>query len=123
MNNRIRQVRQFFNLTMEQFGESIGIKRSSVSLLESGSNNPSRQTILAICRVYNVNEDWLVNGTGEMLSPVDRELQIALLVRRLLDSEPDSFQNRLITALSKLTIDQWKLLENIADTVLDKKKD
>lgn len=123
MNNRIRQVRQFFNLTMDQFGESIGIKKSSVSLLESGSNNPSRQTILAICRVYNVNEDWLVNGTGEMLSPVDRELQIALLVRRLLDSEPDSFQNRLITALSKLTIEQWKLLENIADTILDKKKD
>ena len=36
-------------------------------MLESGKNNPSERTILAICREFNVNETWLRTGAGSML--------------------------------------------------------
>lgn len=65
MNERIREIRKDAGMTLEKFGEKIGISASACSLLESGKTNPSNQTISAICRVFRVNEDWLRNGTGE----------------------------------------------------------
>ena len=62
VNERIKELRISQGLTMEQFGERIGIKRSSISLIESGKNNPSDQTIMLICREFGYNEEWLRNG-------------------------------------------------------------
>ena len=65
--DRIKEVREHTGLSATDFGAKIGIKKSSVSLLESGKNNPSERTILAICREFNVNETWLRTGAGSML--------------------------------------------------------
>lgn len=67
MKERIRKVREHFGLSMEKFGSRIGIGKTSVSLLESGKNNPSTQTVALICREFGVNEQWLRTGEGEML--------------------------------------------------------
>ena len=66
MKDRIREVREHFGLSMERFGSRIGIGKASISLLESGKNNPSVQTITLICREFGVNEHWLRTGEGEM---------------------------------------------------------
>lgn len=66
MKDRIKAVREHYHLTMEAFGARIGIKKSSVSLLESGKNDPSERTIKSICREFNVNETWLRTGDGDM---------------------------------------------------------
>ena len=50
---------------MDKFGKRIGLTRSAISKIESGGN-PSEQTIISICREFNVNEEWLRNGTGNM---------------------------------------------------------
>ena len=68
MKDRIREVREHFGLSMEKFGARIGIGKTSVSLLESGKNNPSLQTILLICYVFGISEKWLRTGEGPMLS-------------------------------------------------------
>lgn len=67
MKDRIREVREHFGLSMEKFGSRIGIGKASISLLESGKNNPSVQTITLICLEFGVNEQWLRTGEGEML--------------------------------------------------------
>ena len=66
MNNRIKLLRKTLGLTQENFAQKIGITKSSVSLLESGQNKASSQTIYILCKEFNVNEKWLRNGTGEM---------------------------------------------------------
>lgn len=66
MKDRIREVREHFGLSMEKFGSRIGIGKASISLLESGKNNPSVQTITLICREFGVNKQWLRTGEGEM---------------------------------------------------------
>ena len=65
MKDRIREVREHFGLSMEKFGSRIGIGKASISLLESGKNNPSVQTITLICREFGVNEQWLRTGEGK----------------------------------------------------------
>lgn len=66
MNERIKLLRKTLKLSGEKFGEKLGVKRSAISDLETGRNNLSEQMLLAICREYNVNEEWLRTGNGEM---------------------------------------------------------
>lgn len=65
---RVFKIRKSLNLTLGKFGEKIGIQSSAVSKIEKGKVNLSEQTAKAICREYNVNYDYLVNGNGEMFS-------------------------------------------------------
>lgn len=51
---------------MEKFGERLGVKKTAISLIESGRNNLTDQMIISICNTYNVNEDWLRSGQGDM---------------------------------------------------------
>ena len=68
INERIKKVRLALNLTMDRFGEKIGLKKSAISLMESGKNNPSTQSIRSICREFNVNKEWLLHEKGDMFS-------------------------------------------------------
>lgn len=65
MNERIKKVRKSLELTQQEFAERIGMKRNSIALIENGRNT-SDQTVFAICREFNVNEEWLRTGVGEM---------------------------------------------------------
>lgn len=67
MNERIKEVRQYFKLTLEEFGRRIGMTKSGLSKVERGENGTTEQTITSICREFNVNEEWLRTGTGTML--------------------------------------------------------
>lgn len=68
---RIREVRKALDLTLEKFGEKIGMKKNSVSQLENGKNSVTEQVVKAICREYNVDYMWLTTGDGEMFIDTD----------------------------------------------------
>lgn len=51
-------------MSQQSFGDRLSITKTSVSKIEAGINNPSDQTIKLICQEFNVNEDWLRDGTG-----------------------------------------------------------
>lgn len=72
MNERIKKLRKVLNLTQQEFGECIGMKRNSIALIEGGRNT-SDQTIFAICREFNVNEKWLRTGEGSMFIEIPEE--------------------------------------------------
>ncbi len=114
MKNRIKKLRTELKLTQQGFADRLGIKRGGVSNYEIGRNVPADSVISLICREFNVSEEWLRNGTGEMFLPVNRNMDIARLTKQLLDEESDSFKNRLISMLSNLTEEEWEFLERKA---------
>ena len=59
MNKRIRILRKNMGLTLDEFGNRIGLKKSTLSLIENEKTNVTEQTIKSICREFNVNENWL----------------------------------------------------------------
>lgn len=65
-NERVKQIRKAENLTLDQFGARIGMKKSSISDIENGRRSLTEQSRLLICREFNVNEHWLRTGSGEM---------------------------------------------------------
>lgn len=68
MNTRIKELRQALGLSGEKFGEALGVTRTAISLIESGKNKVTEQTIKLICLTYNVNEQWLRTGEGSMFN-------------------------------------------------------
>lgn len=70
MKDRIRQLRKELGLNQVEFGLRIGVKQGSVAGYESGARIPLDAVITSICREFNVSEDWLRNGTGDMFVQV-----------------------------------------------------
>ncbi|MFR5969575.1 MAG: helix-turn-helix domain-containing protein [Clostridium sp.] len=66
MNKRIMLLRKELNLTLEKFGQRIGVTRAAISNIETGNRKVTEQMFKSICREFNVREDWLRNGNGEM---------------------------------------------------------
>lgn len=117
INERIALVREESKLSMEKFGNKIGISRVGVSLIEKGTNRPSRQTIDLICREFNVNKEWLETGEGEMYRIMSKYDYIARLTADLMKQKPDSFKNRFVKALSELSEEDWEALEAFAKKI------
>lgn len=69
---RVREIRKSLNMTLEKFGEKIGIKKNSVSQIENGINNLTDLMAKSICREFNVNYDYLMYGEGEMFSDLPK---------------------------------------------------
>ena len=66
MNERIKQLRKALGYTQQEFADRIGVKRNTIAQYEIGRNEPIGSVVNLICNEYNVNPDWLRDGTGEM---------------------------------------------------------
>ena len=71
-NERVKEVRKTLNLTLEKFGERIGVTRGSMSNIENGNRSLTEQMTKSICREFGVDYMWLTTGEGEMFVESDR---------------------------------------------------
>lgn len=111
MKERIKTLRKALNLTQKEFGERIGVKPNTIGTYEIGRNEPIDAVVSLICREFDVNETWLRTGEGEMFIAKTPGDEISAFVGDILRGEPD-FRQRFIAVLSRMTMDEWKLLEH-----------
>lgn len=90
---RVKEIRKSdkVNLTMEKFGERIGLKKSAVSLIESGKNSLTDANIKSICREFGVDYMWLTTGEGEMFVETDDDFFER--IDRIMASENETRKN------------------------------
>lgn len=120
MKDRIKKIRKELDLTQQKFAEKIGVKQNTVAQYEMGRNIPINSVISLICREFNVNEQWLRDGTGEMFIEQTRDEQIASFVGSIQASADDSFKKRFISMLSALDESEWEVLEKMTLMLHDK---
>ena len=118
ISTRIMQVVETNGGNKSEFARKLNVTPAYISkLCKNADSVPSDRTISDICHEFNVNERWLRTGEGEMFVKLSRSQEISAFMGDILSGEPD-FRARLITALSRLTPEQWKQLEGIADTLI-----
>ncbi len=83
---RVKKVRKSKEMTMEKFGERLGVTRTAISNIEKGYRGLTEQMLKAICREFNVNEEWLRTGDGDMPQKLSEEEEIADLVSGVLEN-------------------------------------
>lgn len=70
MHERIKELRKNqLNLSQEAFGERLGVSRSVINNIERNVLARPEQKLPLIrlmCKEFNVNEEWVLNGTEPM---------------------------------------------------------
>ncbi len=126
MKDRIKKIRKEVKLTQVQFGEKIGVKGNTVTNYESGLRTPTDAVIKSICREFNVDENWLRTGEGEMFLPVLEEDEMALYVSELLEDEGDNPLYTIIKEVmhtySELSPKSQEVIRDAAEKLLDNLK-
>lgn len=85
---RVKEIRKSLGLTLEKFGEKLGVKKGALSSIENGRNALTEQLAKAICREYNVNYDFLIRGEGDMFDNLPQTIIDELCLQyNLSDSE------------------------------------
>lgn len=115
MRERIKCLRKELKLTQQEFADKLKIKRGAIANYELGRNDPIDAVVTLICREFNVNEQWLRTGEGEMFNTLSRDEEVAKFFgEMLMPAEGDDFKRRFISALARLNPEQWKMIEDVA---------
>lgn len=121
MDERIKQLRAYLGLTQQEFAEKLGMKRNSIANYETGRNEPIDAVVALICKTFNVNEQWLRTGEGEMLVQLSPSEELAAFTAQL--QREDSFRRRFIAALSTLDPDAWDYVERFMRQLIEENKE
>ena len=118
MHSRIKMIRQNEGLTQSQFADKIGLSRNYVAMIEIGQRDPSDRTISDICRIFDIQEDWLKYGLEPMRAAKSREEEIADLVGSALTGSSE-FKKSVIRMICSRTDEELKTLEAALQAVYD----
>lgn len=122
IGERIKDLRKSLNLTQTEFGEKLGTVANMVSMWEKGMRIPNERQLILISSVYSIRREWLESGDGEMFNELSRDEQIAQFIGETLGAEDDTFQKRLISALSKMSVEEWEALEGLINRLAESTK-
>lgn len=117
MKDRIKLIRKERKLTQVEFGEKIGVKGNTITNYETGLRKPTDAIILSICREFNVNEEWLRNGTPPMYKEIQRKLETYL---GQISKGNDDFIKDLIEVYMELDTTSKEALKTLAKKMTDK---
>lgn len=125
MNERIKKLRKTLDLTQQQFADKIRVKRNTVATYEMGRSEPSDSAISLICREFNVNENWLRTGEGEMFEQLTDQQKVMKYTAMLLkdkDSVMATAIKNFIITYEQLDDTSKKVLEDVAIKYLENMK-
>ena len=89
--------------------------------IEIGRIAVTDRVISDICEKFNVNEEWLRYGTGDIFLELTKDQKLAAFVAQVYKEDDNSFKRRLLSVLSSLSEDEWKLLADIAEKIAKEK--
>ncbi len=128
MDKRLKELRKTLDITQQEFADRIGIKRNGIAKYETGVASPSAAVISLICREFNVNEEWLRTGKGEMFLPPKDE--IGDLVGRLVSDQSAEFNGIILDIMRSLDkLDDkgkalfCKTVQDMAERIVKRKKE
>lgn len=96
INERIKFIRTEKQMSQDEFGKVIGLSRSQIGCYEKGIRDITERSINDICREFNVNKDWLVNGIGEPYIIGSDDLKLNEIFAELTVNENPKLQEAII---------------------------
>lgn len=117
---RVKEVRKTLGLTLEKFGERLGLKKNAISQIETGKNALTEQNVKAICREFGVDYMWLTTGDGEMF--VENDDDFMERIDRIMAGENETRKN-IFKALLYASDEDIEALARIMNLYSDIEKD
>lgn len=115
-NERVKEIRKTLGLTLEKFGERIGVTRGSMSNIENGNRNLTEQMTKFICREFSVDYMWLTTGEGEMF--IDTDDDFIERIDRIMAGEDEARKN-LFKFMLELSDDDIAALDRLMKKAIE----
>ena len=111
MNERIKYLRkEYLRMSQKDFAEKLNLSENFVWMVEKGNRVPSDRTISDICRIFDIQEDWLRHGLEPMRAAKSKEEEIAELVGSALSGSGD-FKKAVIRMICSRSDAELQALE------------
>ena len=117
---RVKAIRTEKKMTMEQFGEKLGVQKSAISKIEKDKVNLTEQMFLLICREFGVNEVWLRTGEGgieNMFSKLSDDDRYSINLGKLSITENQLAKN-MLNAIAEASPEKLKHIEEFMKACL-----
>ena len=130
MNERIKELRKTLGLTLEKFGETLGVSKATISNIENGNRDATEHMFKSICHAnWNgnfVNEEWLRTGTGKMFVELPPEDEVGIWVSQLIEERNNPLFDIILETMrtfKQLTPEDQKIVSSYCEQLLHNLKD
>lgn len=117
---RVKKVRKARDLTLEKFGEQIGLRKNTMSAIETGRNALTEANLISICREFGVNEAWLRTGEGgdeNMFAKLNEDDRFSINLGKLSQTENQMARN-MLNAIAEASPEKLKHIEEFMRSCL-----
>lgn len=117
---RVKSVRKKRELTLEKFGERLGVTKTAISRIEKGDRGLTEQMFKSICREFGVNEVWLRTGEGgddNMFTKMSDDDRFSLNLGKLSQSD-NEFAKNMLNAIAETEPEKLKIIEDFMKACL-----
>lgn len=114
---RLKYIRKTLNLTQKNFAKEIGMSRSGYGQIEIGDRPINDRLIKSICMAFNVNENWLRTGEGEMFIKVEDSIFKQLSEKYNLNEKDLSFIKHYLNMNPQNRQYLLNMILNMADAI------
>lgn len=116
IGERVQSVRKYKQLSRDDFGSALGVSRDVILNIEYGRlKRIPDATLRLICKTYNVNYGWLMNGEGEMIAP-DASQDLTIKIAKLLEGENETAK-KVFQAFAAFSEEDWKTVKKFIDSL------
>lgn len=124
MEKRLKKLRQALDMTQQEFAERIGVKRNTIAQYETGRNEPISAVFSLICKEFNVNEEWLKTGEGEMFNQMSRDEETMKYVAQIMSDEDKPLKAAFLNAAAKIINDDrcYEVIESELLSIIEEIK-
>lgn len=117
VNERVKEIRNAENLTLEKFGNKLGVGKTAISKIEHGENSVTDQMIKSICREFGYNEEWLRDGIEPKKPVIDEDIEYGQICAEL--GITDSRAKQIILNYGRFSPEDKKLFWSYIDRLCD----
>lgn len=117
---RIRILRkEVLKMSQEAFAERLGVSRSVIKNIELNAlARPDQKLSLykLICSEFNISEEWLLNGTGDMYA--SNEAEYSALIDRVMTGQ-NEFAKNIFKTFALFDEKDWEALQAMIEKYLN----
>lgn len=110
ISERIVMIIDSVGISKTEFAKKLKITPAYVSKMVNKDYEPSDRLIDSICSTFDVNEEWLRNGTGSMFIPKSENMRVQAWIDKVLAGRPEDIRYRAVSLLADMPDEWWDIL-------------
>lgn len=119
INERLERIRKSEKLSRVKFGKKLGKTEDAIYNLERDRAAISKEFTELVCNTFQINEEWLIYGTGEMYNISPDALKLSGALDKILDSEELS---SIMYDIINLNDEKVKILSDLVRVLSENEK-